>query len=317
MTFQENVSLKQYSHYKIGGPARYFFAPKTVEEIIEAVKKAKAEKLPVFILGGGTNLLISDAGFAGLVLKPEIEKLEIMKLDDGRTLVQVGAGVQMSDFLNFLISQGLSGFEWAGGLPGTVGGAIRGNAGAFGGETKDSVKEVVSVDIRDSEPNLVKRNWQACQFGYRNSIFKMNDGHEVVVEAEFELKPGDPAEIKKAIDEKIKYRHERQPLEYGNIGSIFKNVDVRKATPEVVAVCSHVIKTDPFPVIPTAHLITEAGLKSRQIGQAMVSPKHPNFIVNLGGATAEDVRALIKIVKEAVKQKFNLDLEEEVIYVGF
>mgnify|MGYP001566039061 CR=1 FL=1 len=312
MQFQENVDLKQYSHYKIGGPARYFFAPKNKEEMLEAVKKARAEKLSIFILGGGTNLLINDKGFNGLVLKPEIRDLK-----RAGNLVQVGAGVQMSELLSYLVSQSLSGFEWAGGLPGTVGGAIRGNAGAFGGETKDSVKEVVSLDIRDSEPNLVKRNNQACQFGYRNSIFKMNDGHEVIVEVEFELKPGDPAEIKKAIDEKIKYRHERQPLEYGNIGSIFKNVDVRKATPEVVAACSHVIKTDPFPVIPTAHLITEAGLKNRQIGQAMVSPKHPNFIVNLGGATAEDVRQLIAVVKEAVKSKFGVDLEEEVIYVGF
>lgn len=311
MQFQENVDLKQYSHYKIGGPARYFFAPKTADELLEAVKKAKADNLKIFILGGGTNLLISDKGFNGLVLKPEIKDLK----REGN-LVQAGAGLQVSELLNYLITQSLSGFEWAGGLPGTVGGAIRGNAGAFGGETKDSVKEVVSVDIRDSEPNMVKRNKQACQFGYRNSVFKINDGHEIITEAVFELKPGNPAEIKKSIDEKIKYRHERQPLEYGNVGSIFKNVDVRKATPEVVAACSHVIKTDPFPVIPTAHLITEAGLKNRQIGQAMVSPKHPNFIVNLGGATAEDVKALIKIVKTTVKEKFGVDLEEEVIYVG-
>ncbi|MDO8467301.1 MAG: UDP-N-acetylmuramate dehydrogenase [bacterium] len=310
MQFQENVSLKEYSNYKIGGPARYFFAPKTVDELTEAVKKARVEKLKIFILGGGTNLIINDAGFEGLVIKPEIGGLR----REGN-LILAGAGVLMADLLNFAIENSLSGFEWAGGLPGTVGGAVRGNAGAFGGETKDNIKEVVSLDIRDAEPNLTKRNREACQFGYRNSVFKINDGHEIVLEAEFELTPGDSAEIKKLIDEKIKYRQDRQPLEYPNIGSIFKNVDVHKASAEVVEACKAVIKTDPFPVIPTAHLINEAGLKNQQIGQAMVSPKHPNFIINLGGATAEDVKALIKVVKSTVKEKFGVDLEEEVIYV--
>ncbi len=310
MQFQENVSLKDYSHYKIGGPARYFFAPKTAEELIEALKKAKQENLRLFILGSGTNLLISDNGFDGLVLKLEISGL----LREGN-LVRVGAGVSVAELLNYLVTQSLSGLEWAGGLPGTIGGAVRGNAGAFGGETKDLVKEVISVDTRMPDSGLIKRNRAGCEFGYRNSVFKINDGREIVVEAVFELKPGDPVEIKKAIDEKIKYRHDRQPLEFPNIGSIFKNVDVRLATPEVAAVCSHVIKTDPFPVIPTAHLITEAGLKSRQIGQAMVSPKHPNFIVNLGGATSADVKQLIALVKSSVKEKFGIQLEEEVISV--
>lgn len=311
MTFQENVSLKQYSNYKIGGPSRYFFAPKNLDELNEAIKKAREEKLKIFILGGGTNLLINDQGFDGLVIKPEVGGLK----REGN-LVLAGAGVLMSDLLNFSVSQSLSGLEWAGGLPGTVGGAVRGNAGAFGGETKDSIKEVVSLDIKDTEPNMVKRGNEACQFGYRNSVFKINDGHEIILEAEFELKPGDPAEIKKIIEEKIKYRKERQPLEYPNIGSIFKNVDLKLVPEKYQKEWAGVIKKDPFPVMPTAHILTEAGLKGRQVGQAMVSPKHPNFIVNLGGASAEDVKALIKIVKSTVKEKFGVDLEEEVIYVG-
>lgn len=311
MSFQENVSLKQYSHYKIGGPARYFFAPKTAVELVEALKKAKAENLRLFILGSGTNLLIDDKGFDGLVLKPETGGLQ----REGN-FVRVGAGVAVSDFLNFLIAESLSGFEWAGGLPGTIGGAIRGNAGAFGGETKDLVKDVISVDVQMPDSGLIKRNRAGCEFGYRNSVFKINNGREIVVEAVFELQPGNAEEIKKAIDEKIKYRHERQPLEFPNIGSIFKNVDVRQATPEVEAACKHVIKTDPFPVIPTAHLIAEAGLKGKQIGQAMISEKHPNFIVNLGGATSADVKQLIALVKSSVKEKFGIQLEEEVIYVG-
>ncbi len=311
MTFRENVSLKQYSNYKIGGPARYFFAPKTVEELTEAVKKARAEKLKIFILGGGTNLLISDSGFNGLVIKPEVGGLK----RDGN-LVLAGAGVQVSELLSYLVSQSLSGLEWAGGLPGTVGGAVRGNAGAFGGETKDSIKEVVSLDIKDAEPNLVKRNRDACRFGYRNSVFKINDGHEIILEAEFELKPGNPEEIKKVMEEKMAYRKERQPLEYPNIGSIFKNTDLKLVPEKYQKEWASVIKTDPFPVMPTAHIITEAGLKGWQVGQAMVSSKHPNFIVNLGGATAKDVGRLITLVKSSVKDKFGIQLEEEVIYVG-
>ncbi len=310
MQFQENVSLKEYSHYKIGGLARYFFAPKTAEELVEALKKAKADNLRVFILGSGTNLLIDDKGFDGLVLKPEISGFT----REGN-LVRVGAGASVAELLNYLVTQSLSGFEWAGGLPGTIGGAVRGNAGAFGGETKDLVKEVISVDTQMPDSGLIKRNRAGCEFGYRNSVFKINNGREIVVEAVFELKPGNAEEIKKAIDEKIKYRHDRQPLEFPNIGSIFKNTDLKLVPEKYQKEWAAVIKTDPFPVMPTAHIITEAGLKNRQIGQAMVSPKHPNFIVNLGGATSADVKQLIALVKSSVKEKFGIQLEEEVIYV--
>lgn len=334
--FQNGVDLKQYSNYKIGGPARQFYVAKNVDDVKKAVEKARKEKSPIFILGGGTNLLISDKGFDGLVLKPEIDKLEIetkeTKKLDKEILVTVGTGVLMSDFLNFLISHSLSGLEWAGGLPGTVGGAIRGNAGAFGGETKDSIVEVVSLDISEpqaqtsrikrgltrttSGPKVTKRNNAECQFGYRNSIFKINDGKEIVLEATFVLKKGDKKAIRRAIEEKIKYRKEHQPLEYPNIGSIFKNVNLRLVPKKLHGELAHVIKTDPFPVVPTAHLISECGLKGVSWGGAMISPKHPNFIVNVLDAKAEDVKTLIKLVKTAVKEKFGVRLEEEVIYVG-
>jgi len=176
--FQDKVILSRHSNYKIGGPAEYFYAADKVEKIIRAVEKAGQEKLPIFILGGGTNLLISDNGFAGLILKPDIKLLK----SDG-ILVKVGAGILVSDLLDLAASKGLSGLEWAGGLPGTLGGAVRGNAGAFGGEIKDCIKEIVSLDISGKKPIIKKRNNKQCRFGYRDSIFKQLNGKEIILEA--------------------------------------------------------------------------------------------------------------------------------------
>ena len=308
--FDEQVPLIRHSNYKIGGPARYFYASKKIEGIEKAVVKARQWKLPLFILGGGTNLLISDDGFNGLIIKPEINTF---KIEGDRA--RVGAGYSMTQLLDNLIAKGLSGFEWAGGLPGTVGGAVRGNAGAFGGETKDLVSEVTSLDISGRMPKIVKRNNQQCRFGYRNSIFKENDGREIILEVVFQLKKGDKKAIKTAIEEKIQYRQERQPLDYPNIGSIFKNVSTQKYQNINLSKFKQVIKNDPFPVIPTAYLISEAGLKGVAFGGAMVSPKHPNFIVNALGAKASDVKNLISLVKLEVYRKFKIKLEEEIVYL--
>ena len=309
--FAEKIKLNHYSNYKIGGPASYFFEAKNIKDIVGAVEKWRSMNgKQIFILGGGTNLLINDKGFSGLVLKPSID---ILEKDDDK--IRVGAGVLMSDLLNFAAKNGLAGLEWAGGLPGTVGGAIRGNAGAFGGETKDSVLEVASVDISSRESKLVKRNNKECKFGYRDSFFKKNDGKEIIVEAIFSFQKGEPAAITQAIMEKVNYRKTRHPMEYPNIGSIFKNVDLKTIAKNKQEFFLHVVKSDPFPVVPTAYLITEAGLKGVSFGGAMISPKHPNFIVNSLNASSDDVRHLIKLVKVTVKKKFGIQLEEEIIYV--
>jgi len=327
---QEKVELKRYSNYKIGGLARYFYIVKNLDQLEQAVAKAQKDKLKIFILGGGTNLLISDDGFNGLVIKPEI-----MKLENSEVMVKVGAGVFISELLDFLISKSLSGMEWAGGLPGTVGGAIRGNAGAFAGEMKDVVEEVVSLVISGSKPKIVRRRNNECRFGYRDSIFKQQDNREIILEATLRFKKGNRKIIRNSIEDKIRYREERQPLDYPNIGSIFKNVPLSRIAADLKADIAQLdantvkvsvgrpqrltfiapIKVDPFPVIPTAHLIHEAGLKGISYGGAMISPKHPNFIVNVLNAKAEDVKKLIKLVKFSVKSKFGIELEEEIIYV--
>ncbi len=305
--FQENVLLSQYSSYRIGGPAKYFQEIKTREELAAAVKEIKDLKVPFFILGGGTNLLFSDNGFAGAVLKISLTDLE----EGENSEVSAGAGLLMSDFLNFTIQKSLSGLEWAGGLPGTVGGAVRGNAGAFAGETKDSVVSVESLRLADLE--FRTRTNEECRFSYRSSIFKEKEGEEIIIGAEFSLKPGNSEEVKKAIFEKIQYRRDRQPLEYPNAGSVFKNVDLRMIPPQHLKKVENAVKKDPFPVVPTAFLLSECGLKGMRHGGAMVSPKHPNFIINYEGATAADVKALISLAKEKVFEKFGVSLNEEVL----
>lgn len=312
ISFREHVPLAPYSNYKIGGEARYFFEPRTEDEVVACVKQWRLthSEEPLFVLGGGTNILISDDGFRGLVLRP---RMDMIHEKDG--LVIVEAGASMEALLNFIIAHGLTGLEWAGGLPGTVGGAVRGNAGAFGGETKDSVREVMSLDIASSEPTRIRRTNSECHFNYRTSIIKERDGKEIILSAVFALQRGNPDEIRAKVQEKIQYRKDRHPMEYPNIGSVFKNVDWRLITEVHQKELSLVVKRDPFPVVPTAYLISAVGLKGMTHGGAMISPKHPNFIVNMGNATANDVKELIQLVKMKVKEQFGVELEEEIMHL--
>lgn len=317
--FQENVSLAKFSNYKIGGPARFFFEPKNEKEVRWAIEEAKKRRLPIFILGGGTNLLIDDGGFQGLVLRPHI-----MMLETKGTKVTVGAGVAMADLLKFSAGKSLAGLEWAGGLPGTLGGAVRGNAGCFGGEIKDSIESIRSFDTKTMK--IITRKAGACRFGYRASIFKELAGREIILEATLALAKGKRSEIQKTIKEKIAHREKNHPLDYPNIGSIFKNVSLdfiykkgsdehRKAVAAAaIDYCgsSFSVKKDPFPVISAAKLISESGLRGVSFGGAMISAKHPNFIVNVLHANAADVKTLMQLAKVSVKKKFDVELEEEV-----
>ncbi len=303
---EEGVILKNHSHYKIGGPAKFFLRTEKVadlEKVSDALKKEK-----IFIIGGGTNILFDDGGFDGLIVKPDIRSL---KIDDD--LVRVGAGISMADLTEFFAKKGFSGLEWAGGLPGTIGGAVYGNAGAFGGETKDSVFEVTSLDFSGKKIKFVKRSTRKCGFGYRNSVFKSNPEKEIILEIALKKRSGDKKAIREGMEEKIAYRKMRQPLEHPNIGSIFKNVPAASVPENQMKKMGQSLKTDPFPVIPAAYLIAESGLKGVSIGGAMISPKHPNFIVNVLDARSADVRNLIDLVKMTVMKKFSVPLEEEII----
>ncbi|MDD4930946.1 MAG: UDP-N-acetylmuramate dehydrogenase [Candidatus Colwellbacteria bacterium] len=306
---ERKILLKEHTTYRIGGPAAYFSKVETREDIGRTLAEWKAlgrEMSEIFIMGGGANVLFPDSGFDGLIMKIAIDRIELI----GSDLIEAGAGTKMKDVVEFAATSGLTGIEWASGLPGYLGGAIRGNAGAFGGEMKDSVIQVESV--RFSEPDfIIKRGNTECDFGYRSSIYK-TEGGEVIIGAKIRLIPGDRDEITKKMVEYAAYRKEHQPLEFPSAGSTFKNVDVRMISDDQKREWASVIKMDPFPVIPVAFLLSEAGLKGKRVGGATISEKHPNFFVNDQDATAEDVKKLITLAKEKVKEKFNIDIEPEI-----
>ena len=311
--FNENISLKDISYYKIGGRAKYFFEAKNVEEIKQAIERARAFDERIFVLGSGTNILINDDGFDGLIIKPDLKIIEF-----GDNSVRAGAGVLMNNLVDLLVEENFSGFEWAAGLPGTVGGAVRGNAGAFGGEIKDMVSKVISLDILSSGLKIIERSLSDCFFDYRSSIFKNQSSgkfktKEIILEVVFNIKKGDLSEIREATERNINYRRDKHPLEYPSLGSSFKNILLSRINADIKFAVP--VKNDPFPVIPAAYLISECGLKGVSCGGAMISPKHPNFIVNILDATAKDVVNLIELAKNEVRKKFNLELEEEIEYL--
>lgn len=309
MDLHENVPLAPYTNFKIGGPARYFVRATSEDDIREALAWAKEHRVEYVILGGGTNVLVSDHGYSGLVIVIAMEQL---RLDGSRA--HVGAGVSIERLLNATVARGLAGLEWAGGLPGQVGGAIRGNAGAFGGEIKDNV---VSVRAMTPAGGLRDFSHEECRFSYRSSVFKEEPGY-VVVSAEMEFTQGDPPALRAIADEHIQWRTAKHPIELGNSGSIFKRTPVSEVPPEIFQKYPHIQNAIRDHQIATAFFIDECGLKKKRVGGAEVSEKHPNFIVNATGhATAEDVIMLSNIVKSCVLRTFNIYLEEEVQHIGF
>jgi UDP-N-acetylmuramate dehydrogenase len=309
LKIKKNVPLRDYSTYKIGGPAKYFVKVKNKEELKEALNFCQENNLKFFILGGGSNVLFSDEGFNGLVIKMDNKAFRFLR----NNKLFVEAGCEMEKIVRETVKRGLSGLEWAGGLPGTVGGAIRGNAGAFGGEIKDIVEKVIAFSPKENQEKEYSK--EECQFEYRSSIFKREK--KIVLSAVLSFKEGDPKELKRKVKEEINYRKERHPLEYPNAGSVFKNCPLEKIPPEIRERFKDKIKLDPFPILPTAVLIAEAGLKGLRIGGAKVSEKHPNFLVNFNNAKAKDVLDLIKKVKEVIWEKFGVLLEEEIEIVEF
>ena len=310
MEVKNKIPLKRYSYFRKGGKADFLVKVKNREDLVKLkffLENSKIKKY--FVLGGGTNVLFPDEGFRGVIIKPEFNFIGGNQRGE-KYYLRAGAGVLISDILDFCVKNNLKGLEWAGGLPGTLGGAIKGNAGAFGGEIKDNIREAASFNIKSGKFSIW--NNRKCGFGYRTSVFKEKMPEEIIVEAEFELKRGEREIIKRGIAEKIKYRKDRQPLSYPNLGSIFKNFPLGRAPRETAAKFKGVIKVDPFPVIPTAALIDAAGLKGFRVGGVRVASKHPNFIVNFNKGKSEEAKKLIKIIKEKILKRFKIKLEEEI-----
>lgn len=315
----KDVLLSKYSNYNIGGPASYFVEVESEAELLNSLNEWKRisssfadDERKVFVLGMGTNILFDDRGYRGLIILNRLQ--EIKRLSENRVIF--GSGLPVSKATEYCASESLSGLEWAGGLPGSVGGAIRGNAGAFGGETKDSVESVKTINLE----TLVETVWPAlkCKFGYRSSLFKepLNQ-HEFIVSTVFRFTAGNSADIKSKLADEIAYRISHQPLDYPSAGSTFKNVPCSRAPKALLKECAEVIKIDPFPVIPVAYLLSEAGLKGKRIGGAMVSEKHPNFFVNLGGATSSDISSLVSLATETVENKFGIKIEPEILIAKY
>lgn len=310
MKIGKNVSLKKYSTFKIGGPAKWFCEVKTKEELEEALKWAGEKKERYFILGGGSNVLFMDNGFDGLVIKVMNDGLEMISENKNQITIEVGAGALLSRLVSQCMRDGLTGMEWAVGIPGTVGGAVRGNAGAFGGETKDSVKKVIFWD-----KEWKTFNCSNCQFEYRSSWFKRN-AQAVIWSCLVELKKGDQREIEKQMGVLMTKREEKQPqlFKEPSAGSVFQNLTCSKELIGEFERDKEIKCKDEK--VPAGWLIERVGLKGKRIGGAMISEKQANFIVNLGGATAEEVITLMSLMKMKVRNKFGVQLKEEVQVVG-
>lgn len=292
MKIEENIPLFRFTCFKIGGPARYFVRVGNEKELSDAVNFAHKEDVPFFILSGGTNILVSDDGFNGVVIKTDFNELRF----EGNN-VYLGAGVQMSRVVHETVKKDLGGFEWAIGIPGTVGGSVRGNAGCFGGDMSDVIK---GVYVFDSNSNAKKVFSNAeCEFDYRESIFK-NHQELIILGADITLTAGTKDGGAELVREYMKRRISEQDIGEKCAGCIFKN-PVSRDTKERIS---------------AGHLIDTAGLKGKKIGGAMVSKRHANFFINTGGATAADIITLINYVKKEVLRTHGAELHEEIQYLG-
>ncbi|MCR4323044.1 MAG: UDP-N-acetylmuramate dehydrogenase [Candidatus Azambacteria bacterium] len=303
--FQENISLKEYNTYRVGGLARYFYIARDADALTRAVRHAQENNSAYFILGGGTNILIPDEGFSGVVIKAEHQRIDVQ--DDE---IYADAGIPMGALVAKASSLSLSGLEWAAGLPGTLGGAIFGNAGSHGGETKNIISE---VEVFDPMHTIVRRlSARECDFRYRHSAFKERGG--VIIGATLRLRKGDAAEITTLMKENMQKRIAHQPLAQRSAGCVFKNIELATSREGEVLARSHAdfMTFHDASFLPAGLLIDKAGLKGSRVGGAMISDVHGNFIVNDAHATADDIISLIATTKKGVQEKFGVQLQEEV-----
>lgn len=290
-----NIPLAPLTTFRVGGPASYFQEVKDLSTLKQALIWAKANKIPVFLLGNGSNLLVSDYGFGGLVIKPSGEFKTISKkpAKRGKVLIEAGAGITLGQLGQYCRKHNLGGLEFLFGIPGTLGGAVVMNAGAFGGNLGQYIENVVTI----SPNGVIKRlNQKSCRFGYRTSVFQKTK--LIITSVLLSLS-------KQAYDEnKVRgfsqLRRQSQPWGF-SAGSVFKNPPVSKQ--------------NPFGLSAGA-LIEKCGLKGIRIGGAEVSTKHANFIMNVKNATAKDIAGLIKLTQKKVKNNFKINLEAEIKPIG-
>ena len=286
---KQNEPMKEHTSLKIGGPAEIFVRVSSVEELKEILKLCKTNKIPLTIVGNGSNILVLDKGIKGIVIKTNLKEIKIKNKENENVEITVDDGVQLGFLAQKLLKEEITGFEKLSGIPGTIGGAIVMNAGAHGKEMKDIVTEITAIDYSG---NIHIFTNEEAKFEYRNSIFLT--GEYIILQVKLLLKKGNKEEIKLKMNEYAQYRKEKQPIEYPSAGSTFKR------------------GTD----FVTAKLIDEAGLKGYSIGGAKVSEKHAGFIINTGNATAKDIIELVKYVQDKVYEKFGKKIELEIKILG-
>ena len=281
-----NEPMKRHTTFRIGGPADYYLCPHSAKEIQKVVEICREEKLPYFILGNGSNLLVSDQGYRGVVIQlwKNVSDIRV----EG-CLIHAKAGASLAKIAAEALEEGLTGMEFAAGIPGTLGGAVVMNAGAYGGEMKDILKEVLVMDQQGRIFTLEKKD---LKLGYRTSAVK-EKGY-IVLAAVLELRPGDREEIRKLMEDLKQKRVEKQPLDLPSAGSTFKRPEGYFA----------------------GKLIMEAGLRGFSVGDAQVSEKHCGFVINKGNATASEVKTLMQEVVRRVRENSGVTLEPEVKMLG-
>jgi UDP-N-acetylmuramate dehydrogenase len=283
-----NVDLSDMTTYRVGGPAEWFAAPQNLEQLQAAQEWAQQEKLPITVLGAGSNLLISDRGLPGFVLSTR--HLRQQTLDANTGLVIVEAGKPLPRLCWQVAEKGLSGLEWAVGVPGTVGGAVVMNAGAHDGTVADSL---VSADVMDRDGTLKTLSRDQLQYSYRSSI--LQGSQMIVLRATFQLAPGaDPEQVAQVTQSHRDHRLKTQPYDQPSCGSVFRNPLPKKA----------------------GWLIEQSDFKGFHVGGAQVSQKHANFIVNCGNATANDIYTLIAVIQQRILDKWDISLHPEVKMLG-
>jgi UDP-N-acetylmuramate dehydrogenase len=304
--------LARHVNIRIGGPADLYVEAKSSEEIASAIEACLADGVPFVVFGGGSNTLPSDAGFRGLVIQAANRG---WRIEDERVYAE--AGVPSAFLARKTAEAGLTGLEWAISLPGTVGGAVRGNAGCFGGETKDVVASVDAVRVSGGRTERVVYTDEECRFGYRDSVFKRIA--DVVLDVELELTQAPKEECLARLDAVLSQRKLEQPSDSPSAGCMFKNFDYTDEA-DIAKLKAVLDVPEAFlqaKRIPAGWLIEQADLKGTAVGQARVSEKHGNFLVNLGGASASDVLQLISLIKMRVRDGYGVQLEEEVQLLGF
>lgn len=296
-----NQSVAKYTTFQIGGTAQFFIEVNEIQTLIDLLNFLNSEDIDFFILGGGSNTLWQDESYEGVVIKLQVASC---KLQD--YVIEADAGAQLSVVMNLALKQGWSGLEWAAGLPGTVGGAVRGNAGAMWSDTARSLEKIQVW--RDGE--VLELKPEECGFGYRESLFKHNQ--DVVLKAWFKFVLGDKIKMMSQIQEYLKKRAGKYPP-FPSGGSFFKNVDIGKWKEKMKELPEEFIKIGK---IPAGWIIDKAGLKGLVVGGCMVSEEHGNFIINFNHGTQKDVRNLVEKIQETVYTIFGIELESEVHIIG-